>query len=76
MTNFVHKTQERVSNKVRISYPRGVTCRAKFPVATLFVAQGTHDNVASDLFAADFLTDGEFERFRRTSKMSRIGCFW
>lgn len=52
-----------VSYKDRISHPWGVTCRDKFPVATFFVAQGTHDNVASNGLAADFFTEGEFERF-------------
>lgn len=63
VTKVVPKTKEQVSDKDGISHPRGVTRGAKFPVATLFVAEGTHDNVASDGFAADFLTDGEFERF-------------
>lgn len=72
MTNAVHKTQEEVSDEDRTSHPRGVARRAKFPVATLFVTQGTHDNVASDRFVADFLTVGEYEHEyfvkRRTSK--------
>lgn len=51
-----------VRYKDGISHPRRVTRRDKFPVATFFVAQGTHDNVASNRFAADFFTEGEFGR--------------
>lgn len=59
---IIKRTELQVSDE-RMSHPGGVTCRVKFPVATFSVAQGTHDNVASDVIAADFSTEGEFKRF-------------